>query len=758
MYVNPLRLLNISTVDPAAVRKAKNQQLALLQLSDDGTLSYGNLAVDRSVFLAACDELKDERKAKYHLELFEQVHLLDFLSFGETTFFDQYEPRDLWEDPSFRRFVGPHYLQQYDQVYARAFTSGDVYLMRKMMEVDPLLSPSLTNNLYQTTVRKAEVEKTDLANYQQRLRYARPGTLPDNAVAFWAALQEVSAMEAWQALPAAFTPIRSEVARIYSSLLDHMQKLFPAEETVVEGYWEALSQLTVDASTRLALVEHRQSFIKRQAQREQQQTQYKRQQTLRLVKQVNRLLQRYQQGEITAEVLVAGLRAIREEAGFQEKKANLRTGDFRQMGKKLAALAVLLWEKHQDWRAVQSVLDMVVLFHIPDQPYAFFDSPAAAANTTEGAAFRAVVLLGALRTLVNKNRRFEGAQPHLLTWSSLIKQLFTDQIQQWLLDSGGSSLLAWTQEQIFPLLYFLRRSAPEATLALLDHLHPLLHNDKVMGQKADELRREIADDLAKTRRQEERRAAVADSPWGSVRQQWDDWSRQAEELDVMQWVRIGGAVLFTLLIAGFCYSYVFVQKQPPTVDPTIAIAKPSVSDIELEDEDFVVQRDSFAGNQLDNYALAFPLCFEEGVYGGSGTFRIYNRTSEDMVACLYMRDSVVVRHYYIQEDSRVDFQRLPNDTLRLKVYMGHDWNPLKPNFCGTDGAFDSEPQYWWYQPKLTPAVLRSSMSLVIQDEKVSTLPGFDVYPFEERFLRISAQGFFYIKSDWKKRRDGEFDN
>ncbi|MEL7221853.1 MAG: hypothetical protein AAGJ93_11070, partial [Bacteroidota bacterium] len=128
-YINPLRLLGIDTLNPQEVRKAKSQQLAMLQLSDNSSLAYGTLEVDRSTLLFVCDQLKDKRLASFHLALFEEQSLLDFLSFGETAYFEKYQHQELWEDPAFRRFAGSFYEEQFDQVFSRAFEQRDVYLL-----------------------------------------------------------------------------------------------------------------------------------------------------------------------------------------------------------------------------------------------------------------------------------------------------------------------------------------------------------------------------------------------------------------------------------------------------------------------------------------------------------------------------------------------------------------------------------------------------------------------------------------------------
>lgn len=746
-------------MNPAEVRKAKNQQLAMLQLSENGSLAYGTLEVDRSDFLFVCDQLKDERLAQFHLELLQEERLLAFLSFGDTAYFEEYQHQQLWEDPAFRRFIGPFYEEQFDQVYAHSFAQRDVYLLRKMLEPEHLLPPGGIDGLYRMTKRRAEEEKTQLRNYQQGISYSAEHTLPASSSDFALALQSVSSIEVWQALPDAFTPLRSEVALLYSALVNQMQRLYGSHDRVTEELLSAVGQLEVNAQVRRYLEEqHREFFTRKQAEINRQKKEQQ-QKTADFIKKVDQLLRLFQEGKVGINVLLVGLRELYEGKIFQELEAAFSDYERKQLGRKLRTLSVLLWEKEKDLQFVFELMTIVKQLPAAEKPWYFFPVSEKKQNhqAVEQRTKTAILLLGTLRSLVDKNRRFNNDKEHLAGWISLVDALFSEDVQQWLLRTGSYSLLTWTHQQLFPLLYFLRSVDPMATLRLLHKLHPLLHDDNVISEKTNQLRKAIKEDVHKTKtRPVSPRSERVDSPWAAVQQFFDRLKVQSAGLETLHWIQVGIAGIICMTIVVFGYSYLFVQKQPIPIEIEPP-APPSISEIDFYKQDFIVKKDSFIGNQLDNYALAFPRCFGSGVYGGQGSLVIKNISTADVIACLYLKDSLIVRHAYIQKGDRVLFTELPPDSLGLKFYFGNDWNPLKPNFCSTHGAFDSDFRYWLARKKLPPATLANGALIAIFKEESIMLPDGQIVPFKTAFHSVSAAAYFYIKPDWKRRRDGELE-
>jgi len=113
---------------------------------------------------------------------------------------------------------------------------------------------------------------------------------------------------------------------------------------------------------------------------------------------------------------------------------------------------------------------------------------------------------------------------------------------------------------------------------------------------------------------------------------------------------------------------------------------------------YVRFKSKYEGNQLQNGSHPFSRCFDEGLYDyGSGNQLILtNPTDFDAIACVYAPDSTnkkIARHIYLRAGARQTLHHLPEGAYTLRYYLGKDWNPIKPNFCGLHGAFDTRPHY-----------------------------------------------------------------
>ena len=112
--------------------------------------------------------------------------------------------------------------------------------------------------------------------------------------------------------------------------------------------------------------------------------------------------------------------------------------------------------------------------------------------------------------------------------------------------------------------------------------------------------------------------------------------------------------------------------------------------------DFVKYKSKYEGNQLKTGSHPYPRCFGEGQFDfeSGNRLSIKNNMPYDVVACVYAYDSIgIVRHTYIRSGDKLEMSHLPAGSFTVRYYLGKDWNPLKPNFCGLHGAFDTNPHY-----------------------------------------------------------------
>jgi hypothetical protein len=102
----------------------------------------------------------------------------------------------------------------------------------------------------------------------------------------------------------------------------------------------------------------------------------------------------------------------------------------------------------------------------------------------------------------------------------------------------------------------------------------------------------------------------------------------------------------------------------------------------------------YKGNQLANGSSPLDGCFGKGRYGGQAWITFKNSNAYDAIVCLVIVSSKkTIRNEYIMAGTNFTMNKIPSGTYYLKVYYGNDWNPTKTNFCGTNGAFDSDEHF-----------------------------------------------------------------
>ncbi|WP_019989818.1 hypothetical protein [Rudanella lutea] len=179
----------------------------------------------------------------------------------------------------------------------------------------------------------------------------------------------------------------------------------------------------------------------------------------------------------------------------------------------------------------------------------------------------------------------------------------------------------------------------------------------------------------------------------------------------------GSTLLYLLVFMFIVFFMVFLNTQDDTssgstqsvVDPTVDYSTSSTTpdstimtmdsssspekqyDLPLSNE---VEQNPYKGNQLSNGASPFSNCFGKGRYGGQAFIIFDNSNDYDAVVSLVnVSSGQTIRNEYIQAGSSFKMSRIPTGIYYLKVYYGKDWNPLKENFCGTTGGFETEEHF-----------------------------------------------------------------
>ena len=149
-----------------------------------------------------------------------------------------------------------------------------------------------------------------------------------------------------------------------------------------------------------------------------------------------------------------------------------------------------------------------------------------------------------------------------------------------------------------------------------------------------------------------------------------------------------------------------------------------------------MERSKYIGNQLENGATPFMQCFGENNVDGNNKVVFHNPFLEDALVCIFNpKTNEVIQQAYVVGKSTYAFQTLINGTYSMKLYVGKNWNPLKPNFCSLHGAFDSNPHYLKLKKKHN--IELTGASFVVLPE-VQT----DSETLDDLFFDLSARSFF----------------
>lgn len=168
-YISPFELLQIEDVtftagpDAKAFKRAKDRLNAELQLNDGKVSWLDDYPLDKARALAVVDELDDEAKCRYHLAIFRNHHLLNFLTRGDIQHFlysDDYFPRDteelMHQEPGFRKILSKPFARQYNRVLTRAIEQQRLAVVEVLFDGRRWVEPEDTDPCFEGACKRVE--------------------------------------------------------------------------------------------------------------------------------------------------------------------------------------------------------------------------------------------------------------------------------------------------------------------------------------------------------------------------------------------------------------------------------------------------------------------------------------------------------------------------------------------------------------------------------------------------------------------------
>ncbi|MGH1335364.1 MAG: hypothetical protein ACRBFS_04490 [Aureispira sp.] len=126
-YLSPYKVFDLS---PAATQLEVEQYRGriLMQLTNYGekdTVHFNSTKMAKEVALQLLTELNDKELRSYHLEIFNNKKLLNFLEYGHLNYFRTKQPMGAHQKEGFYQFIAPYFADQYSETLIQAIKTQD---------------------------------------------------------------------------------------------------------------------------------------------------------------------------------------------------------------------------------------------------------------------------------------------------------------------------------------------------------------------------------------------------------------------------------------------------------------------------------------------------------------------------------------------------------------------------------------------------------------------------------------------------------
>ncbi|GAW87563.1 superkiller protein 3 [Bathymodiolus platifrons methanotrophic gill symbiont] len=189
-YINPFELLNYQDdqlidsedIDIKKIQKLRKRLIHELELEDGHIPWMESLFIDRSKVINLCDELNDEDKRSYHLHVFRNKPLLNFLTCGEHQHFivdntwSPLETLEFLEDTKngFRHWLSEPFSKQFYIVITKAIENEDLAVIEVLLDGRRWIDPSYTEKCFENAKRKIDLQLEPLRNNKQESEKKKP--------------------------------------------------------------------------------------------------------------------------------------------------------------------------------------------------------------------------------------------------------------------------------------------------------------------------------------------------------------------------------------------------------------------------------------------------------------------------------------------------------------------------------------------------------------------------------------------------------
>lgn len=154
-YINPIDLLNLKqesfAFDNLLIKRAKKTLLAEIELSDSETINHSGIELTKSDCLRAIDELDHKDKRDFHLFIYQNKDLNNFLTRGDLAFFQTYMVESIYKLKDFVDFISPYFSEQYARALSKNFKNNQTTKVKHLLSVNPIVNEAYNEACYKST-------------------------------------------------------------------------------------------------------------------------------------------------------------------------------------------------------------------------------------------------------------------------------------------------------------------------------------------------------------------------------------------------------------------------------------------------------------------------------------------------------------------------------------------------------------------------------------------------------------------------------
>jgi|GEM_PF-3221935 len=183
-YLNPLSILNISPeklgkLTSKHIKNARKRLLAEFELNEVTVLKVkGGREFDRTSLLKLLNELEQEELRTFHMMVYKNQGLCQFLEAGSFGFFTTEAVTNFPQTPAytlrFVEFIAPYFSYQYNKVLHSTFRKGDWENLLVLCTHPLVLPDKWHSQCYADTLKHLVGKYKDLESYTERIEQGMP--------------------------------------------------------------------------------------------------------------------------------------------------------------------------------------------------------------------------------------------------------------------------------------------------------------------------------------------------------------------------------------------------------------------------------------------------------------------------------------------------------------------------------------------------------------------------------------------------------